>query len=327
MFLDFDGTLSEIVAQPESATVVEGALEALRALAAECPVAVISGRDLTDLRERVRVDGIWYAGSHGLELVAPDGTHHENAAAAGATGALTSAADGLAKLLNDVSGVRLERKRFAVAVHYRNADPQLVDRVIATTRQIGRSQCLQVTMGRKVIELRPNLDWDKGRTLNWILEHIEGAGSGAVLPIYVGDDITDEDAFDAVQFAGVGIALRHNEDGDRPSAALFSLADPSAVCGFVRRLADDLHAAAAAPSDPWELVYEGYDPNYERLRETLCTVGNGYVATRGCAPEVTASEAHYPGTYAAGVYNTLADRVAGRIVENEAWSTCPIGCR
>ena len=186
----------------------------------------------------MQVDGIWYAGSHGLELVAPDGAHHENAAA-GATDALTSAADRLAKLLNDVSGVRLERKRFAVAVHYRNADPQLVDRVIATTRQIGRSQCLQVTMGRKVIELRPNLDWDKGRTLNWILEHIEGAGSGAVLPIYVGDDITDEDAFDAVQFAGVGIAVRHNEDGDRPSAALFSLADPSAVCGFVRRLAEE----------------------------------------------------------------------------------------
>jgi alpha,alpha-trehalase len=323
VFLDFDGTLSEIVAEPESATLVEGAREALRALAARCPVAVISGRDLGDLRERVGVDGIWYAGSHGVEIVAPDGTRHENAIATGATAALTHAADQLAKLLDDVSGIRVERKLFAVAVHYRNVDPQQVDGVIATARKLARSECLRVMLGRKVIELRPSLDWHKGTTLSWILEHIEGTGSDAVLPVYVGDDITDEDGFDAVQFDGVGIAVRQNDDGDRPSAALFSLANPTAVSDFVARLADDLHDAADAPNDAWELVYEGYDPKYERLRETLCTVGNGYVATRGCAPEAAAGEAHYPGTYAAGIYNTLADRIAGRTVENESLVNLP----
>lgn len=322
VFLHFDGTLSEIAARPESATLVEGAREALRALAAQCPVAVISGRDLGDLRERVQVDGIWYAASHGFELVAPDGTHHDNAGA-DAVDALTRVADRLAELLTDVSGIHLERKRFAVAIHYRNVDPSEVDRVITTAHKLGRSHCLRITMGRKVIELRPSLDWDKGRTLRRILEQIEGAGPGTMLPIYIGDDITDEDAFDAVQFDGVGIALRHNEDGDRTSAALFSLADPPAVSDFVRRLADDLRDAAAAPRDPWELVYEGYDPAYERLRETMCTVGNGYVATRGCAPEATAAQAHYPGTYAAGVYNTLSDRIAGRTVENESLVNLP----
>ncbi|MCV7310410.1 trehalose-phosphatase [Mycobacterium paraffinicum] len=322
VFLDFDGTLSEIVAEPEAATLVEGAADALRALATQCPVAVISGRDLGDLRERVNVDGIWYAGSHGLELVAPDGTHHENAAAIGATGALTRAAHRLAELLGELPGIRVEHKRFGVAIHYRNVEPEQVDRVIATTRKLGRSQGLRITTGREVIELRPSLDWDKGRTLNRILEHIEGTGSGTVLPIYVGEDLADEDAFDAVQFDGVGIALRHNEDGDRPCAALFTLADPPAVCDFVRRLASDLRAAAE-PSDPWELVYEGYDPDYERLRETLCAVGNGYVATRGCAPEATAAKAHYPGTYVAGVYNTLVDRVAGRTIENESLVNLP----
>ncbi|OBF59640.1 trehalose-phosphatase [Mycobacterium sp. 852002-53434_SCH5985345] len=322
VFLDFDGTLSEIVAEPEAATLVEGAAEALRALATQCPVAVISGRDLGDLRERVNVEGIWYAGSHGLELVAPDGTHHENAAAIGATAALARAAHRLAELLGDIPGIRLEHKRFAVAVHYRNVDPEQVDHVIAATRKLGRSQGLRITAGRRLIELRPRVDGDKGRTLNWILEHIEGTGSGTVLPIYVGEDLADEDAFDAVQFDGIGIALRHNEDGDRPCAALFSLVSPSAVCDFIRRLANDLHAAAE-PSDPWELVYEGYDPAYERLRETLCTVGNGYVATRGCAPEATAAEAHYPGTYVAGVYNTLVDRIAGRTIENESLVNLP----
>ena len=326
VFLDFDGTLSDIVEHPESAALVERADEALRALAAQCPVAVISGRDLSDVRQRVNVDGVWYAGSHGFELVAPDGTHHENAAATGVINTLARVADRLAGMLSNVSGILVEHKRFAVATHYRNANPEDVDQVIAAVRNLGRSENLRVTTGRKVIELRPDIDWDKGKTLNWLLEHIEdvdGADSGAVLPIYIGDDITDEDAFDAVQFDGVGIVVRHQEDGDRSSAAPFSLTNPSAVCEFVRRLAADLENTVGQPDDPWELVYEGYDPKYERLREALCTVGNGYVATRGCAPEAVASEAHYPGTYAAGVYNTLLDRVAGRTVENESLVNLP----
>ena len=326
VFLDFDGTLSDIVAHPQSATLVDGAAEVLSALAAQCPVAVISGRDLGDVRDRVKVEGLWYAGGHGLELVAPDGTVHENAAAVGVVGTLARAASRLAQMLSDVSGISVETKRFAVAIHYRNADPGDVDRVIGTARKLGRSQGFRITTGRKVIELRPNIEWNKGRTLNWLLEHIEGtdgADSGAVLPIYIGDDITDEDAFDTVEFDGVGIAVRHQEDGDRPSAAQFSLENPSAVRDFIRRLGDDLKQAAAAPSDPWELVYEGYDPSAERLREALCTVGNGYVATRGCAPEAVASESHYPGTYAAGVYNELADSVAGRTIENESLVNLP----
>jgi len=254
VFLDFDGTLSDITAHPESATLVDGAAEALRALAAECPVAVISGRDLADVRERVKVDEVWYAGSHGLELMAPDGTQHENAAAARVIGAVAHAARRLTETLGDVSGIVVEHKRFAVAVHYRNADPADIDRVIAAVHNLGRSEGLRITAGRKVIELRPNLAWEKGTALNWLLEHIEasdgGADAGAVLPIYIGDDITDEDAFDAVQFDGAGIVVRHDEHGDRPSAAMFSLESPSAVIEFIARLAQDLENAAADGRSP-----------------------------------------------------------------------------
>ena len=327
VFLDFDGTLSDITAHPDSATLVDGAAEALRALAEQCPVAVISGRDLADVRERVKVDEVWYAGSHGLELMAPDGTYHENAGAADLIGTLARAACRLAEMIGDISGIELEHKRFAVAVHYRNADPADIDRVTAAVRSLGRSEGLRTTAGRKVIELRPNLYWEKGTTLNWLLERIQAsdctADAASVLPIYIGDDITDEDAFDAVQFDGVGIVVRHAEHGDRPSAALFSLESPSTVVEFIGWLARDLERAAPRSDDAWELVYEGYDPKYEPLREALCTVGNGYVATRGCAPEAGASDAHYPGTYATGVYNTLTDRVAGRTIENESLVNLP----
>jgi alpha,alpha-trehalase len=327
VFLDFDGTLSDIVKHPESATLVDGAAEALQALATRCPVAVISGRGLADVRDRVKVEGLWFAGSHGFELVTPAGIHDENTAAAPAVDTLARTAAQLAEELSDTPGILVEPKRFAVAVHYRNVDPEHIDRVIAAVHRLGRSESLRVTTGRKVIELRPNIAWDKGKTLNWMLDQIaEGdrtADYETLLPIYIGDDITDEDAFDAVRLEGVGIVVRAEENTDRPSAASFSLESPSAVVQFIQHLADDLENAVASPSDPWELVYEGYDPKNERLREALCTVGNGYVATRGCAPEAAASEMHYPGTYATGVYNTLTDQIAGRTIENESLVNLP----
>ncbi len=76
-------------------------------------------------------------------------------------------------------------------------------------------------------------------------------------------------------------------------------------------------AASADPAGEWVWRYEGYEPSQERLREALCTLGNGYFATRGAAPEARAGEHHYPGTYAAGCYNRLLSEVAGRQVENE----------
>ena len=110
VFLDFDGTLSDIVDHPESATLVAGADEALRALAAQCPVVVISGRDVADVRERVKVDGVWYAGGHGYEVIAPDGTQLDNAAA-DVAGTVARAADRLAETLSDISGIAVEHKR------------------------------------------------------------------------------------------------------------------------------------------------------------------------------------------------------------------------
>ncbi|AVH60141.1 MULTISPECIES: glycoside hydrolase family 65 protein [Streptomyces] len=73
----------------------------------------------------------------------------------------------------------------------------------------------------------------------------------------------------------------------------------------------------------WIWEYKGYDPAQERLRETLCTLGNGYFATRGAAPECAADAVHYPGTYAAGIYNRLTSDVAGHWVENEDMVNLP----
>ena len=251
VFFDFDGTLSEIVDDPAAAGPVAGSTEALQKLAAHCPVAVLSGRDLADVRERVGLSSIWYAGSHGFELTAPDGTHHQNDAAAAAIPVLAQVAAELRDQLESVPGVRVEHKRFGVAVHYRNAARDRVGEVAAAVRAAGQRHSLRVTTGREVIELRPDIDWDKGKTLRWVIDHLHSAGPqaglhgheagrAALLPIYLGDDITDEDAFDAVRHDGVPIVVRHDDDGDRATAALFALDNPARVVEFSDRLARQL---------------------------------------------------------------------------------------
>jgi trehalose 6-phosphate phosphatase len=238
VFYDFDGTLSEIVQNPDSARLVDGAADALTSLSAACPVAILSGRDLADVRERIGLPGLWYAGSHGFELTGPDGTHHQNPEATASIPVLAGAAADLSGELGDIPGVVVEHKRFGVAVHYRNAAPDRIGEVAAAVRTAGQRTALRVTTGREVIELRPNIDWDKGKTLRWLLDYIrDNERAGPLLPIYLGDDITDEDAFDAVDDDGIAILVRHSDDGDRATAARYALDDPEQVREFTERLA------------------------------------------------------------------------------------------
>ncbi|MDT7769146.1 MAG: trehalose 6-phosphate phosphatase [Mycobacterium sp.] len=238
VFFDFDGTLSEIVENPDSAVLADGAADALTSLSARCPVAILSGRDLADVRQRIDLPGIWYAGSHGFELTGPDGSHHQNAEAAASIPVLAQAADELANQLGHIPGAVVEHKRFGVAVHYRNAARDRVGEVAAAVRSAGQRVALRVTTGREVIELRPNVDWDKGKTLRWVLDYIrDNEGPDPLLPIYLGDDITDEDAFDAVHDDGIAILVRHSDDGDRATAASYALDSPDRVREFTERLA------------------------------------------------------------------------------------------
>ena len=241
VFFDFDGTLSDIVENPDSARLVAGAADALTSLTAQCPVAILSGRDLADVRQRIGLTGIWYAGSHGFELIGPDGTHHENAEAAASIPVLEQAAAELADQLAHIPGVVVEHKRFGVAVHYRNAARDRVGEAAAAVRSVGQRTALRVTTGREVIELRPDVDWDKGKTLRWVLDHIrDDEQPGPLLPIYLGDDITDEDAFDAIHDDGIAILVRHSDDGDRATAANYALDNPARAREFTDRLARQL---------------------------------------------------------------------------------------
>lgn len=314
VFLDYDGTLTPIVRRPEDAELSENMRQIISRLAENCPVAIISGRDLQDVRERVGIERIYYAGSHGFEIVEPSGKRHEHPEGIRLLSAIERAEVKLRKRLSAVDGCRVERKKFAVAVHYREVAEENVSAVEQTVREIHAQQSgLRLSGGKKIFELQPDVAWHKGRAVRWLLEEALQADCSAVMPVYIGDDVTDEDAFQEIRNDGIGILVDDAEAKD--SAARFQLRDPQEVRHFLLRLADKLEETAELRG--WRLVYSGFDPAEEKLREALCTLGNGYFATRGAGPESEDDGVHYPGTYLAGGYNRLKTEKVGRIIENE----------
>jgi trehalose-phosphatase len=231
LFLDYDGTLTPIVERPEDAVLAAAMREVLQRVARRYPVAIVSGRDLEDVRQRVGLDGVHYAGCHGFEIAGPRG-NRVHAAAAAAAPQLAAAADQVARDTHDLPGVQLERKRFTLAVHYRRARDADVPAVReAVARALARHPALRVTSGKKVLELQPDVDWDKGRAVLWLIETL---GLEDALPVYIGDDATDEDAFRALAGRGVGIAV---QEVPRATAARYVLPDPDAVRELLSALA------------------------------------------------------------------------------------------
>lgn len=233
MFLDYDGTLTPIVSRPELALLSDPMRRILADLALRAPVAVVSGRDLADVRRLVGLERIVYAGSHGFDIAGPDGLRLEQDGGLERLADLDAAESLLTDRLGAVDGARLDRKRFSLAVHYRQVAPGRVEAVErAVEEALAGHPRLKRKEGKKVFELQPDVVWDKGRAVLWILEALGLEGPG-VLSAYLGDDVTDEDAFAAMGRRGVGILVGEKE---RPTAARYRLEDPAVVARFLANL-------------------------------------------------------------------------------------------
>jgi trehalose-phosphatase len=231
VFLDYDGTLTPIVNRPEKALLSDSIRETLQALAVETSVAILSGRDLNDIRRRVNIDAIVYAGSHGFDIGGPRGLRKEVATEFLPT--LDLAEKELAKELIGITGTHVERKRFSIAAHYRNVNESHVPKVERIVSAVaGRHPELRRMEGKKVYELLPGIDWDKGRAVLWLLNALRAQHPNA-RAIYIGDDRTDEDAFRAVEQRDIGILVTEQP---RPTAATYSLKSPTEVERFLREL-------------------------------------------------------------------------------------------
>ncbi|MFO7963123.1 MAG: trehalose-phosphatase [Desulfobacterales bacterium] len=317
IFLDYDGTLTPIVEDPSKAALADQNRKIIQKLSEHWTVVIMTGRALNDIKQLIGLENLVYAGSHGFNMVGPENCFHEEPGKRFLP-ELGKAEKQLRDSLTDLKGIRIERKPYAIAVHYRRADENIIPELERRVDEVsGRFAGIAKTTGRKIVELRPNADWNKGKALLYLLKRLHIDDSRTV-PLYIGDDTTDEDAFEAIEQRGIGILVT---DRDRMTAASHVLQNPEEVTVFLEELVK--LSEKVSSFNVWSLTYEGFEPEEEKLREALCTLGNGYFAARGASPESVAGKVHYPGTYIAGIYNRLKSNIAGQTIENESMVNVP----
>lgn len=195
VLLDFDGTLAPIVERPDAAGMPDSTRAAVRHMMEKkgVYVAIVSGRGLADARERARLEGIAYAGNHGMEIQGAgiDRIHPE---AAAARPVLERTRTRIEEALANIPGAIVEDKGLTLSIHYRLVVRGLVGNVRkAVMDAVEAVDGLRVTEGKEVLEVRPAVEWDKGKAVEFLLRTLDPSTGTPIL--YIGDDTTDEDAF------------------------------------------------------------------------------------------------------------------------------------
>jgi trehalose-phosphatase len=243
LFLDCDGTLTPIVERPEDAVLAPDMRDTLQQTARMFPTSIVSGRDRQDVARLVQLDTLYYAGSHGFDISGPRGLRLEQEDGMACLPDLDQAQRELEAQWAATSGVRVDRKRFAIAVHYRQAPETVVPRVEQFVDRVREAHpMLRKRGGKMVFELQPDSPWNKGQAVLWLLDAF-GLEHGRTLPVYLGDDETDEDAFAVLSRLGIGILV---SDCVRPTLARYRLADTHEV----RQFLDALRRAQLSHSAP-----------------------------------------------------------------------------
>ncbi|KAK1415203.1 hypothetical protein QVD17_30976 [Tagetes erecta] len=255
VFLDYDGTLSPIVSDPERAFMSVQMREAVRSVSKCFPTAIISGRSREKVHDFVKLNSVYYSGSHGMDTIGPapkknsydknyqkktyDNEGNEFIVFQPAQDFLPA----IKKMLTEVKertrkipGVAIEDNRFCVSVHYRHVKEKDYERVEEEVKlMLANYPDFHFTRGKKVLEIRPSIEWNKGDALKYLLETLGFHDSGDVLPVYIGDDRTDEDAFKVLRERGDGYPIIVSS-APKETMALYSLQSPSEVQTFLTRL-------------------------------------------------------------------------------------------
>jgi trehalose-phosphatase len=237
LFLDYDGTLSPIVNHPEDAYISQEMRSALRQCAQYYTIAIVSGRDMEDVRKRVNLEELIYAGSHGFRIKGPDGLKMKHKKSQEILPDLSDVEKEVSEHFKEgPPGVQIERKMYAIAIHYRNSNESDIPAIKEIVNHVLKNYPdLKKGEGKKIIEIKPDINWHKGKAIAWILDSLELSNDRDVLPVYLGDDVTDEDAFKTIYENGIGILVGSH---GKKSAARFRLNDVDEVRAFLQILAE-----------------------------------------------------------------------------------------
>ncbi|CAL5384143.1 unnamed protein product [Camellia sinensis] len=254
MFLDYDGTLSPIVEDPDRAFMTKEMRKAVSDVAQYFPTAIVTGRCRAKVYSFVKLSQLYYAGSHGMDIKGPakDSNNIEVNANANLNDnqglsfqpareflpMIDKVYKVLLEKIKSTPGAKVENNKFCLSVHYRCVDEKswnaLAEQVKSVLNDYPK---LKLTQGRKVLEIRPTIKWDKGKALEFLLESLGYANSDDVFPVYIGDDRTDEDAFKVLRDRGQGFGILVSKVPKETNAS-YSLQEPSEVMHFLRRLVE-----------------------------------------------------------------------------------------
>lgn len=208
LFLDFDGTLVPIKDDPAQCFLKSDTMSQMEAISqsGKATVAVLSGRTVEEIKKRVPVQGIYYGGNHGLEISGPDLSYLHPDALFGKQ-AMEQIFKKIKKKMLNIGGALVERKKFGFSLHYRMANKEdrvLIKKIFYETISSNQYRyTFSILPGKKVLELVPKVKWDKGRAALFLLKRQKKD----YLPIYVGDDKTDETGFNALRTQGVTVRV------------------------------------------------------------------------------------------------------------------------
>ena len=235
LLLDFDGTLAEFLPDPDAVQLSDARRDLLLDLAArsDTTLGIVSGRRLADVRSRTMLPGrVWYSGLHGLEIEGP-GVRFMHPDAENAFATLRQLSGGLSSELSALPGVFVEDKTLSLVAHFRDASPADAKHVPAIVERYARpfleAGLFRLMHGACMLELLPNIAWHKGSAVAWIRERVAPDHDTAC--VYVGDDVTDQDAFAAVRGRGLSVAA-----STRASGADIQIDGPTEVEELLRRL-------------------------------------------------------------------------------------------
>ena len=207
IFLDFDGTLSPIARTPDSAALPGSTKKIIAELSRsrKCKLAVISGRKLSDIKAVVGINKIIYAGNHGMEIEG-NGVKRIIKVPKWFAEVKRKIRMDIRSKMHGIKGILIEDKGHTLALHYRLTKRTERYKIKKYFYQATASHLLngriKIQKGKMLYEVRPNIKWDKGKAVKWLLNR---SSKKNTLPIYIGDDETDKDAFKALKNRGITI--------------------------------------------------------------------------------------------------------------------------